>query len=225
MEITLDLLMKGLAFTCKGNTFLPTAEYVTPFVDEMKKLKARFIVKVETVQNTPYFNDERMWMFEKVWIQAIVGLEIHHMIYALDTRFPTYKFFKSIGHNVDEDSLIVGKIQPMEKIPNDFTKLLKIKSDISKFMKDLSETKIVDKTGFLGILIDRCMTYKLANEGLASKLSPNEVLTAYREELLEATKEKYLIDIYRCMVENIWKDKDIFTIPEKIIITKHLFSE
>ena len=48
MEITTDLLLQGKPTVIKGKEYLPTADYVGPFLDEMSKFTDNFIVKVQT---------------------------------------------------------------------------------------------------------------------------------------------------------------------------------
>ena len=48
MEIDRDLLMKGKPTIIKGKEFLPTAEYVVPFFDQISQFTDNFIIKVQT---------------------------------------------------------------------------------------------------------------------------------------------------------------------------------
>lgn len=47
MEITLSRLLEGKATIIKGKEYLPTKEYVQPFIDKMSKYTNQFIVHVQ----------------------------------------------------------------------------------------------------------------------------------------------------------------------------------
>jgi hypothetical protein len=47
MEITKDKLLEGTATIIKDKEFLPTKEYVSPFIEEMSKFTDEFIIRVE----------------------------------------------------------------------------------------------------------------------------------------------------------------------------------
>ena len=99
MEITKDKLLEGTATIIKDKEFLPTKEYVSPFIEEMSKFTDEFIIRVEEPSQKLVTDQNDNTTFNKVWIQAIMPgtdniKEIYNLAYSLDVRTPLYKVFK-----------------------------------------------------------------------------------------------------------------------------------
>ena len=47
MEITIDKLLEGKSTIIKDRQYLPTADYVNPFFDQMSKFTDNFVVNVQ----------------------------------------------------------------------------------------------------------------------------------------------------------------------------------
>lgn len=230
MEVTLDYLMKGLAYSNNGVAFLSPKEYVTPFVNEMKLLTNKFIVKVEQAPQSIILNGEPQLVFEKVWIQAIVGDVTYNMIYALDIRTPMYKFFKGYGRPqliTDANSLISGTIESGMPIPDDFKKLLTIKVDTTPWINRLKMSPVKEKTKLLGQLVEKALVTIISNGPTKYQLSTSDVISAYKAVYFDGQSEygDSLYGLYQTITKAICNGKDYFSVPEKILLTNLLFKQ
>jgi hypothetical protein len=226
MQITLDYLLSGFSVNVKGKDYLSTAEYVTPFINEMKKLTNRFVVQVETSDCIPVFKGHQVLVFTTVWIQAIVKDETYHMVYQLDSKRPVWKFYKTYGNLqviVDPNCLITGELLPGQPIPNEFNQLITHKSDTKELLDHLKNTTVTDRTTLLGRLVARAMEVEWKKGDYRVKLSPNEIITAYKAIYLESDSGDKLIDMYTYVISNICNGKDFLNIAEKILITNEIF--
>lgn len=224
MEITLDFLLKGLGHTYKDATFLSTAEYVTPFINEMKKLTDKFVVKATQSPHTPVINGIQLLIFTKVWIQAKVGDVTYNMTYATDSRKPLYKFFKTYGklHLIDRDSIIAGELKSGKTIPPVFMRLLNHQSDFSAKLDHLMVTKIQDRVKVLGDLVERCLTDKVTIADQDAKVSYTDIVGAYDEVVLRDGRYD-ILSLYQAITDRIWLGKDIYTVPDKLLVVANLF--
>ena len=66
MEITLQKLLEGTATIIKDKEFLPTKDYVNPFIEEMSKFTDNFIIRVEEPQQKLVTDQNDNTTFNKV---------------------------------------------------------------------------------------------------------------------------------------------------------------
>lgn len=66
MEITLQTLLEGKSTVIKDNGFLSTKEYVTPFLNAMRKFTNKFIVNVELPKQITVTNENKDITYNKV---------------------------------------------------------------------------------------------------------------------------------------------------------------
>lgn len=66
MEITIDKLLQGKPTIIKEKSYLPTADYVNPFFDQMSKFTDKFIVNVQTPDQITVTNNEEDLTFNRV---------------------------------------------------------------------------------------------------------------------------------------------------------------
>lgn len=245
MEVTLDYLLKGVATISKETIFLPTKDYVTPFINEMKRYTENFVVKVTPSKQSFIHNGEIITAFYKVWIQAILpeeenGYKVsYNMQYILDSNTPAYKFFKGYilsGRTqvvVTQQDYIMGTMESSKEIPNDFKKLLDRKSDINSWLEKLRCTEIINPQQVLGRMAESAMKTQLNIDGQKTKLSPTEIIVAYSTVYMDSlngttvrnNKQATLYDLYKIIVEAICNDKDMINVAEKIIVTNQIFKE
>jgi hypothetical protein len=246
MEVTLEMLNEGLATIYGEKVFLPAMDYVTPFVNEMKRYTDQFVVKIQTSKQSYLYDQKIITPINRVWIQAILPEEedgykvTYNMMYAIDTRLPSYKFFKGYilsGRTqvvMDLDHLIIGELESKKAIPDDFKKLLDKKSDIKGWIDKLTHTQIVNKHQVLGQMINSAMVTKLELMSFRSQLSTSEILAAYSAvytdckldgTLVPSDKQATLLDLYKIIVKSICEGSDTFVVAEKIIILNHIMKE
>ena len=147
MEITLQKLLEGKATIIKGNEFLETKEYVQSFIDQMSKFTDKFIVNVQEPSQVIFTNDSRNTTYNKVWIQAIMPKqeedlnEIYHFVYALDTRVPVYKIFRSYGPCVfNTEWLTINKIEGDNLPTYSIKDLMEYTNDVELKVKKMQTT-------------------------------------------------------------------------------------
>ncbi len=246
MEVTLDFLKEGPATICGETVFLPTMEYVAPFVNEMKRYTDHFVVKIHTSKQSYINKGELITPINRVWIQAILPEEengykvAYNMMYAIDTRTPSYKFFKGYilsGRTqivLDLDQLIIGEMESKKAIPDNFKELLDKKSDIKGWIEKLEHTEIMNKHQVLGQMVNSALTTKLDLMGFRSQLSSSEIIAAYSAvftdckldgTVVPSDRTAKLLDLYKVIVKNICDGKDTFVVAEKILITNHIMRD
>lgn len=159
MNLTINELLQGKATIYKGDIYLSTQEYVTPFLNEMSKYTDNFDIQVRlanqvslTSENT---NIKQDTVYNRVWIQAILpeknGYENYqqtiNMVYGIDTRKPVVKFFKgaiytSSGGLVifNPNSLIIQELNPECRIDySPLTTIIQRPSEIKEITNKLKE--------------------------------------------------------------------------------------
>lgn len=162
MELTVDELLKGKGTIIKGKEYLSTEAYVTPFLERMSKFTNDFRIQVKlpdqvtlTKNNDIKLEDQT---FNRVWVQAIMPDEMNYpnhkesisLLYALDTRKPVVKIFRS-GVNmaclnlcVFSPSFInVQALEPESAINFKCIKsLMEETSDVVAWLKRLENTEV-----------------------------------------------------------------------------------
>ena len=217
MEITLQKLLEGKATIIKGNEFLETKEYVQSFIDQMSKFTDKFIVNVQEPSQVIFTNDSRDTTYNKVWIQAIMPKqeedlnEIYHFVYALDTRTPVYKIFRSYGPCVfNTEWLTINKIEGETAPKYSLDNLMKYTNDVIPIVKKMKSTFLdSDKRhSLLGELIEKSMLYEYNNIGGKTKLSPSLVTKAYESVYMDSSSNFYVGDTEE---SNVWNYFSAFT--------------
>lgn len=217
MEITLQKLLEGKATIIKGNEFLETKEYVQSFIDQMSKFTDKFIVNVQEPSQVIFTNDSRNTTYNKVWIQAIMPKqeedlnEIYHFVYALDTRTPVYKIFRSYGPCVfNTEWLTINKIEGETAPKYSLDNLMKYTNDVIPIVKKMKSTFLdSDKRhSLLGELIEKSMLYEYNNIGGKTKLSPSLVTKAYESVYMDSSSNFYVGDTEE---SNVWNYFSAFT--------------
>ena len=113
MEITINQLLEGKPTIIKGKEFKATKDYVNPFLDKISKFTDNFIVEVQQPDQI-IVTDDKSTTYNKVWIQAIMPSkddikscsETINFVYALDSRIPVYKIFRSYKSSSDRKSVV-----------------------------------------------------------------------------------------------------------------------
>lgn len=162
MEITIDELLRGKRTIIKNKEYLSTEQYVTPFLERMSKFTNDFRVQVKipeqyTLTKNGEINTEDI-TYNRVWVQAIMPNELNFpnhkesvsMLYALDTRKPIVKIFRS-GINqaclnlcvFNPDFLNVQALEPESAINfKCVNRLMEETSDICNWLHKLEDTEV-----------------------------------------------------------------------------------
>lgn len=162
MEITLDELLKGKGTIIKNKEYLSTEAYVTPFLERMSKFTSDFRVQVKLPDQVTLTKDNDVRLedqtYNRVWIQGILPDELNYpnhresisLLYALDTRKPVVKIFRS-GVNMAYLNLCVFNpsfiniqaLEPESAINFKCIKpLMEETSDIAAWLKKLEDIEV-----------------------------------------------------------------------------------
>lgn len=92
-------LLKGKGTEIKKKVFLPTEEYVVPFLEAVENITQD--IRVQTVMPKQItYSDSKDLTYNRVWLQAVLPETIHNhrqvigMIYGLDAKGAPMKFYK-----------------------------------------------------------------------------------------------------------------------------------
>ena len=208
MEITLNALLLGKPTCIKDKDYLSTKDYVSDFINQMKKFNAQFIYHVQPPNQVTITNGNLDLTYNKVWIQAIVpgprvGIydEVYGLVYALDVKTPVYKVYRAWINSKNQNMcvtnpewLIVKEIEPGKKFEIDIKTLMQMPSDFEEKLEFMSHNFISseekDNHEFLGQLIDKSLLYEYKTAGGKVKLSSTEVIKAF-ESIYHDTSSKY----------------------------------
>lgn len=131
MEITIEQLLAGKATQIKNRNYLPTKQYVEPFLEKLSKFTDDFRIQVKLPQQMTFdhLEDEPDVTYNRVLIQAVLpGLIENHkevvgFIYGLDVRRPVVKIYKGALNMAcinlcifDPSYLSVQELEPEKRI-------------------------------------------------------------------------------------------------------------
>lgn len=162
MELTIDELLRGKGTIIKNKEYLSTEAYVTPFLERMSKFTNDFRVQVKLPDQVTLTKDNDVKLedqtYNRVWIQGILPDELNYpnhresisLLYALDTRKPVVKIFRS-GVNMaclnlcvfNPSFINIQALEPESAINFKCLKpLMEETSDIAVWLRKLEETEI-----------------------------------------------------------------------------------
>lgn len=162
MELTIDELLRGKATVIKNKEYLSTEAYVNPFLERMSKFTNNFKVQVKLPDQVTLTKDKEVDMkditFNRVWVQGILPEELNYpnhkesisLLYALDTRKPVVKIFRS-GINMaclnmcvfNPDFINIQALEPESAINYKCIKsLMEETSDVASWLKRLEEIEV-----------------------------------------------------------------------------------
>lgn len=242
MQITIPRLMAGKACSIKDVEYLSTAEYVTPFVEELSRFGAKFIVDVEVPNQLTRTGGEKDITYNKVLIQAILPekynvedwCETYCLAYALDVKKPIYKVYRAYRHMTsgvlmvfNSNWLICKELKPGQIPQYSLRELMEAYNDVPIKMKEMNEETyapdIAKKQAMLGQLIDRALVYDIKNISGKVKVSAAQVVKAYESIYNDPASCYYTVDgsydklsYYEAIGNVVTKDdKDIINRFEK----------
>ena len=225
MEITINQLLEGKPTIIKGKEFKATKDYVNPFLDKISKFTDNFIVEVQQPDQI-IVTDDKSTTYNKVWIQAIMPSkddikscsETINFVYALDSRIPVYKIFRSyksssgLFYSINPLWLITKEIKPEEDLKFSIENLLSTTNDL-----EIKLDKLLGKT-IDGILLN--VFNSIAGK---VKLSTSMGINAYESVYYDSTSKYYskdgsstALNFYNALDQLITDEKkDIFNKFEK----------
>lgn len=264
MQITVDELLRGKGSIIKGKEYLSTAAYVEPFLERMSKFTSDFRVQVKLPDQVTYTKDKEIKFedttFNRVWVEGILPEELNYpnhkesisLMYALDTRKPVVKLFRS-GINMaclnlcifSPSFINVQGLEPESAINfKPIQSLMEETSDICSWLKRLEETEVPYNEELinenLGLWVRNTINKSYDNGYGKVKLSASAAVDAYKN-LYENKESHYYIkpgevtnmfNIYNSWTDVISNDGtkenpqggDICNKADKILLLKDIIS-
>lgn len=248
MEIDINKLLEGKATKIKNKDYLPTRDYVEPFIDKMSKFTDNFICQVKLPDQITLTEDTKDITYNRVYIQAVLPesyweydnhKEVIGLVYGLDVRKPIYKLYRG-GLNMgctnlcifNPSFLNVQEIKPGEELDySPIRNLMELTSDLESTLKKLKNTYIDRNLQSMQNQLGKWCDFVLRNEynsGLSKvKLSTATAIDAYKNLFLKDDSEYYiptdrdidLFTVYNAFTDIISHDtKDIVNIAEKTLL-------
>lgn len=254
MDITLDeLLENGRPLVVKGKEYFSSEAYITPFLERMQRYTDDFIVKVkqpDTMTKSLDTNNLDQG-FSRVWVQAVLPesesvfdnhREVMNILYALDTRKPLVKIFRS---NVNQaclnmctfnpHALEVQELKAEEPINYRFIDtVMEMADDTKKRLIKMSNTYF-DRDNVYDILghwVDNCINLKWDRGFGKVKVEESLPINVYKSLFLDTKSDYYcppekvptLFDVYNAFTYPISNDKgkDIVNKFEKICLISQI---
>jgi len=251
MEITPDLLLKGKPTIIKGKQYLPTAEYVQPFFDEMAKFTDQFIVKVQTPDQVTLTDGDEDITYNRVWVQAVMPekytidnhSEVYSLLYGLDVRTPVYKVARHYLNNAclnlcvfNPSWLSVTELQEGETFKYSIKSLMEATNDVELRLRKMKNT-FLDRDPdsihlLLGEQIEKVMNLEWSNLSGKTKLSVATVVDAFKSVYVDTRSPYYTKDTEECSVFNYYNafteiirdSKNFFNNIESTLLLNSLFN-
>lgn len=243
MELTINELMQGKGTMIKGKEYLSTEAYVTPFLERMSKFTDNFKIQAKLPDQISITKKEDLnledTVFNRVWVQAILPTELNFpnhqesisLLYALDTRKPIVKIFKSglnmacLNMCVFSPSFIeIQELQP--EMPINFKcviPLMEQTSDISEKLLSMANTEVlydthvIDKN--LGMWMHNSLTQCYDNGFGKVKIAASDVLDAFKMVYMDKESTYYVKPGESTSLFNIYNAfTDIFSHPKRDIV-------
>lgn len=224
MEITIGKLLEGKSTVIKENEYLTTKEYVSPFIDVMKKFTTDFSVQVQLPSQLTITDSKEDITYNRVWVQAIMPekcnkagyAETYNLIYALDVRKPIYKVFKAYKDRKTNNLFVFNSmwiniydLKPKEnfiEFDETIKNLMQLTDDseirFNKMNKEFLSSNAEDRQQKLGELIEDSMLFEINNKGGKIKIAPAMVLKAYQNVYLDSSSRNYIPDTEECSMFN-----------------------
>ena len=253
MEITISNLLDVKCTVIKENEYLSTKEYVSPFIEVMKKFTTDFSVQVQLPSQLTITDSKEDITYNRVWVQALLKdnsygyAETINLVYALDVRKPIYKIFKAYKDRktgnlfaFNSQWINVYELKPNEEFV-DFEPivkhLLELTDDSDKRFDNLENNTVSSETEerqqFLGELIENSMLFEITNKGGKVKIAPQMVLKAYQNVYMDSSSRNYVgeeectklnyLDAFSSLITE--DDKDIVNRFEKNLLVYQMFTE
>jgi hypothetical protein len=246
-EISLRELLQGKATIISNKSYLSTADYVQPFVDQMSKYTSDFRIKAKLPAQMTITNNTDI-TYNRVLIEAVLPpqhcIEKHDevigFLYGLDVRKPISKLYRGYLNQActnlcvfNNKWLEVAEIKPGELIRIDGKKMLELPNDFENRIKQLKSEFISREQihNSLGSWVHNSLTDYHYNGVQAVKISPTVVVEAYKSLYLDEassyfipkTQEASMFEIYNAFTQIITDDKkDFMNSFEKTIMVNKL---
>ena len=249
MNITLEELLRGKSTLIKTKEFLPTKNYVEPFLDKMSKFTSDFRIQVKLPDQITKTKDTDDLTYNRVLIQGVLPQkytidnheEVIGMLYGIDVKKPVVKIFRNYLNQACTNLTVFSPqwINTQELIPGDpinFAPIKNLMELTNNFATTLQSIKneYVDRDGrtnYLGSWVDNSLRFSEDYGFGRVKIAVSTPIDAYKLLFMNKDSDYYIpegidpsiFDIYNAFTDIISKDqKDIMNKFEKIMIINKL---
>ena len=204
----------------KESQYFPTKDYVSPFIELMKKFTNDFSIQVQLPSQLTITDSKEDITYNRVWVQAIMPqkcdkygyAETYNLVYALDVRKPVYKLFKAYKDRktsnlfaFNSQWINVYELKPDEKFAefdNVVKHFMELTDDSELIFDKLEKEKLSSESKKrqqqLGELIENSMIFEITNKGGKIKIAPQMVLKAYQNVYMDSSSRNYVSDQEEC---------------------------
>jgi hypothetical protein len=211
MDISLNELYKGKATIIKTKEFLPTRNYVEPFINKMSSLTDDFRIQVKLPDQVTTFRDETDVTYNRVLIQAILPKkytidyhdEVIGMVCGIDLKTPIVKIYRGYLNQACTNMCVFNPswqvVQELSDSPINFNclkELLEMTNDFPKKLEYLKSTFISreDRVNDLGKWVDYTLR-ACENDGFNKiKLASSVAIDAYKQLYVD-DRSNYFIPV------------------------------
>lgn len=249
MDISISDLFGGKSTRIKNSEFLPTKNYVEPFINKMTPITGDFRIKVKLPDQMTFSKDATDLTYNRVLIEAVLPSkfnvdnhqEVIGFLYGLDVKKPIVKFYRGyLNQACTNLSVFEPKwIEVQELTPGDpidyspIKTLLESPNNFANVLENLKSTYVLreDRISMLGSWVDKSLRVS-EDYGFGKVKIPTTLpIKAYESLYLDGESEYFIplginptmFDIYNAFTQLITDDnKDIMNKFEKTMIIKKL---
>lgn len=248
-EMTVEQLLNGKELIVAGKKYLPTKEYVEPFLDKMSKYTDTFLVKARTPNIIT--SDIENIGYSRVLVQAVLNDKIDNhqnvigLLYGLDTRVPIAKIYSGAINCACTNLCVFNPseitVQEMthqrinysmvDEYVNNSDNTLDMIKGMKEYIISISNKETRER--LLGKWMLNSMESSYDNGLAVSKISSSMIMKAYKSLFLNnRTNNKYfagncsettMFNVYNAFTEIIsHDDRDFFNMPDKTLLLRSI---
>lgn len=248
MDISLEELYRGKATIIKTKEFLPTRNYVEPFVNKMSSLTDDFRIQVKLPDQITTFKDETDVTYNRILIQAVLPKkytidyhdEVIGMVCGIDLKTPIVKIYRGYLNQACTNMCVFNPqwqiIQELADEPINFTclkELLEYTNDFPKKLEYLKSNFISreDRVNHLGEWVDYTLRAHESDGYNKIKLASSVAIDAYKQLFINSDSNYFipvgqdpsLFTVYNSFTQIITEDKkDIVHKFDKTMLISNL---
>lgn len=250
MKISIDELLKGKGTIIKDKEYLPTRNYVEPFLDIMSKLTDDIRVEVRLPEQITKLDSTEDITYNRVWIQAVLNEvydnhdEVIGFLYGLDVKKPVVKMYRGALNMActnlcvfNPSFLNMQELEPNSAIDyRPIDTLMEQTNDIKIWLDKLSSTFFGrDRESLereLGRWVNNSIIRSYDGGYGKVKLATSSPITAFKKLFIDAKSPYYISEdvdqvdmftVYNAFTQIITDDdKDIMNKVEKTLLLKKI---
>lgn len=250
MDITIEELLKGKPCIIKNKEFLPTKNYVEPFLNFMSNYTSEFIVKTKLPDQMTLTPNSTDITYNRVWIQAVLPEkytienhdEVMGLVYGIDVKKPIVKLYRGHLNRACTNLTVFSPewLNVQELIPGDpinynpLKELLERENNFRVILDSMYNSYLdrEDRKNYLGDWVDFLIREGIDNGLGKVKLAVSTAVDAYKELFINTDSLYYIpqgvdpniYQVYNAFTQMITDDsKDILNKMEKTLLLSRMF--